>query len=73
MLLSEIEYPLKLCVELLYFSIWSCKKTENMKYSEIKELMSQFFDVDQIVIAQKILSGQFESNNPIESTAEGGS
>lgn len=71
MLLSEIEYPLRLCVELLHFSVWSCKKTENMKYSQIKELILQFFDEDQIVEAQNILSGKIKSNNRLNLTAKG--
>lgn len=64
MTLSEIEYPLRLCVELLHFSVWSCNKTENMKYSEIKELLLRFFSEDQIIKAQEILSGKSESNKP---------
>jgi len=62
MLISEIKYPLRVCVELLNYSIWSCKKTENMRYSEIKELLLQFFTEEQIGEAQNILSGQSESN-----------
>jgi len=59
---SEIEYPLRLCVEMLHFSVWSCKKTENMKYSEIKELLLRFFDEDQIIKAQEFSIGKSEPN-----------
>ena len=65
--LSEIEYPLRLCVELLSFSMWNCKKTEEMKYSEIRKLLLQFFNEDQIAKAQDILIGKWQSNNPSES------
>ena len=54
---TQIEYPLRLCVEMLCFSIWSCKKTEDMKYSEVKELLLRFFDEDQITEAQQISMG----------------
>jgi len=64
--ISEIEYPLRLCVELLSYSIWNCKKTEEMKYSEIRKLLLQFFDEDQIAKAQDILIGKWQSNNPSE-------
>jgi len=55
---TQIEYPLRLCVEMLHFSTWSCKKTEDMKYSEIKELLLRFFDENQIAKAQKISVGE---------------
>ena len=64
--LSEIEYPLRLCVELLSFSMWNCKKTEEMKYSEIRKLLLQFFNEDQIAKAQDILIGKWRSNDPSE-------
>ena len=41
--ISKIEYPLRVCVELLNYLIWSCKKTEDLKYSEIKALLLNFF------------------------------
>jgi len=56
--LSEIEYPFRLCVELLHYSTWSCKKTENLQYSEIKKLLLRFFDEEEIIKAQDILSGK---------------
>jgi len=56
--IEAMEYPLRLCVEMLHYSIWSCKKTEDMKYSEIRELLLKFFDEDQIAEAQKISVGE---------------
>lgn len=71
--ISEIEYPLRLCVELLLFSTRSCKKTENMKYSELEELLLRFFDEDQIIKAQDILSGVccYQSPLPIKESTSG--
>jgi hypothetical protein len=54
---SEIKYPLRLCVEMMHFSVWSCEKTQNMKASEIKSALSVFFTKEQIDEAQKILTG----------------
>ena len=58
MKLPEIEYPLRICVELLNYSIWSCKKTEDLKFSEIKELLLNFFTEEEIIKAQDILKGK---------------
>ena len=58
MKLSEIEYPLRLCVEMLHFACWSCKKTEELKGSEIKELLANFFTSDQIEKATNIMIGK---------------
>ena len=57
MIISEVEYPLRLCVEMLHYCSWSNKKTENMKASEIKEKLGIFFTEDQITEALKILCG----------------
>lgn len=38
-----------------------------MKYSEIRNLLLQFFDEDQIIEAQDILAGKWQLNNPNES------
>jgi len=53
--ISKIEYPLRVCVELLNYLIWSCKKTEDLKYSEIKALLLNFFSEEDIAKAQNIL------------------
>jgi len=55
--LPEVKYPLRLCVELLHYSIWSCKKTEDFKYSEIKKLLLSFFTEEEVTKAQDILKG----------------
>jgi len=55
---SKIEYPFRICVELLHYSIWSCKKTEDLKYSEVKKLLLNFFDEEEIAKAQDVLMGK---------------
>ena len=57
--ISEIEYPLSLCVQLMYYaSLGANGKTDNMRASEIKEGISLFFTEDQIQKAQDILTGK---------------
>jgi hypothetical protein len=65
MKISEVEYPLRLCIELINFTIFSCKKTENMTYSEIKTLLLNFFSEDDLINAQNILQGKSEQTGAI--------
>ncbi len=55
---NKIDYPLRLCVEMMHYCGWSNKKTENMTSSEIKEKLSIFFTEEEIIQAQKILCGE---------------
>jgi len=57
MKLNEIEYPLRLCVELMHYGFWSCEKTKEKTVSELKEAMRFFFTDEQINEAGRILSG----------------
>ena len=61
MKISDIEYPLRLCVELLYYAGFGGNgKTEKMTVSQIKQAMSIFFDDSQIEKAIKILTSEDE-------------
>lgn len=56
MLLSEIEYPLRLCVEMLRYSAFA-DVTGDMKPSEIKAALAVFFPAEMIDKAAQILCG----------------
>ena len=59
MKLKDIEYPLRLCVELMHFSALGAEgKTEQKTGPEIKEAMAFFFTEEQIEAAQDILIGK---------------
>ncbi len=60
MRLSEIEYPLRICVDLMHYAGISCKKTEDLKQSEIIKGLKVFFTDEEINKAINILLG----NNP---------
>lgn len=55
---SEIEYPLRLCVEIMNFAVMSCEKTQDKKASEIKTMLLGFFHQEQIDESLKILIDQ---------------
>ena len=57
MKLHDLGYPFRLCVEMLAFAGMSCEKTENMKASEIKEVLAVFFTEEDIEKAVNILTG----------------
>jgi len=56
--ISDVPYPLRLCVEMLHYCAMSNEKTEEMKSSEIKDNLLVFFTKDQIQAAQDILCGK---------------
>ena len=53
---GKIEYPLRLCVEMLHYCFWSNEKTQAKKVSEIKTMLLGVFTEEEISKAQKILS-----------------
>lgn len=56
--LQEIEYPLRLCVEMMCFAVYEENgKTEDMTASEIKDALRIFFTDEQINESIRILSG----------------
>jgi hypothetical protein len=56
MRLSGIDYPLRLCVDMLYFAgLGADGKTEDMKASDITNALSVFFDEGLIKEAKLIL------------------
>ena len=56
MLLSEIEYPLRLCVEMLHYSTFSCGKMQHLQASEIKSKLAEFFGEEMVEQAVSIVS-----------------
>ncbi len=57
--LQDIEYPLRLCVEMMHFAGRGADgKTENMKASQIKDSLRVFFTDEQIEEARKIICGE---------------
>ena len=63
--LSDIEYPLRLCVEMLHYCSFS-KKTETMTPSEIRAQLEVFFTLDQIDQSVGILSSDYAPTPPTE-------
>jgi hypothetical protein len=55
--LGKIKYPLRICVDLLFYATWTCEKTQQLKYSEVRNLMGGFFTNDEITQAEAVLSG----------------
>jgi len=52
---QEIKYPVRLCIDLMHFSIWGSKKTEDKTAYEIKKMLLNFFTQEEIDEALKIL------------------
>ena len=57
MKMSELEYPLRLCVEMLSFCTFSCETTQDMTSSEIKDKLAFFFDREIVEQAVLVLLG----------------
>ena len=56
--LNEIEYPLRLCVELMHYAaLGAGGKTDDRTASEIKNDVGRFFTNEQIEKAMEILTG----------------
>ena len=54
--LTDIEYPLRLCVELMHYAgVGANGKTVDMKVDEVKDSMRVFFTDEEIEEAQRIL------------------
>jgi hypothetical protein len=64
--LSDIKYPLRLCVEMLYYSVLLNKKTQSMTIPEIRKALKVFFTDEQIDQAMKITSGESNATPPTE-------
>lgn len=57
MKLSDLPYPHRLCVELMYHAIFLCDKTKDMKCAEVMSLIKVFFEEKVIDECSTILSG----------------
>lgn len=55
--LNSVEYPQRLCVEMLSFCVLSNEKTQHMTASEIKKHLSIFFSEEMINNSVKMLTG----------------
>ena len=58
--LQDIKFPLRLCVELMYYSTWLNDKTKDITPTELYEKLSLFFTEEQIEESRKILCGDTE-------------
>jgi hypothetical protein len=58
MIYSDVEYPLRLCVELMHYCAISNNKTNEIKSSELREKLKFFFTEDEIKQAGNLLCGK---------------
>jgi len=56
--ISDIEYPLRLCVETIHYCIISNPVTEDKRFSEIQESLYEIFGKEMVDKANAILQGQ---------------
>jgi hypothetical protein len=56
--IKELPYEKRLVVEMMHYSVWACKKTQDKKPSEIKQALSFFFSDKEIDWAIDLLSGK---------------
>jgi len=52
---QEIKYSVRLCIDLMHFSIWGSKKTIDKTAYEIKKMLLNFFTQEEVDEALKIL------------------
>lgn len=57
MQLRDVEYPLRLCVEMLNYCAMSNQLTKDKRPSEVKEMLKAFFTDEQIEESFKLLCG----------------
>ena len=60
--LDQLEYPLKLCVEMLHYCAFSCEKTQELKASEIRIKLAEFFGDEMVAKAVSIVTGESKDN-----------
>lgn len=58
MQLSELPYPLRLCVEMMHYAAWMSDQTKEMRPSEVRQALSAFFDDTTMDAAVNILTGR---------------
>lgn len=58
MQLSELPYPLRLCVEMMHYAAWMSDQTKEMRPSEVRKALSAFFDDATMDEAVSILTGR---------------
>lgn len=61
MMLDDLPYPQRLCVELLHYAIIS-PRTGHMKCAEVKAAIAVFFGDDEVDAARAILTGESPSS-----------
>ena len=57
MSIKDIEYPLRLCVEMLHYCALSNELTSDKRPSELKDMLKAFFTDEQIDESVKLLCG----------------
>ena len=55
--MSEVKYPLRLCVELMQWAFLLSPTTKDMTVAEVKGLMEKLFDSETIEKALRIFAG----------------
>lgn len=58
MQLSELPYPLRLCVEMMHYAAWMSDQTKEMRPSDVRQALRAFFDDALIDEATNIITGR---------------
>ena len=70
MQLRDVEYPLRLCVEMLHYCAIFNELTKDKSSSEVKEMLKAFFTDEQIEESFKLLCGSTDKVNDYGSRGE---
>ena len=55
---QEIKYSVRLCIDLMHFSIWGSEKTKDKTAYDIKQMLLNFFTQEEIDDALLKVSGE---------------
>lgn len=55
--LKDLPYPLRLCVEMMFYAVFTSDTTKYMQSSEVRQALRAFFDDALIDEATNILTG----------------
>jgi len=69
-ILNDIPYPRRLCVELLHYAIINCPHTGHMKCKDVKAAVAVFFDDEEVDAALAILAGKLPPNQKVDAMRE---
>ena len=60
--IDKVKYPLRACVEIIWYCIMSNPVTENLKKSEIDDLISAIYGKEMTAEANKLIQGFYSDN-----------